>query len=199
MVNNLPTVTTVEGVRCYVDINNVAWLNVEDVARGLGFVDIHQKKDFATSGEKYETVRWARVNGYLCEFGYNKEVSKDDFVPENMFYRLAMKASNETAQAFQAKVADEILPSIRKTGFYATKPMDLADQLMVQAKLNIEVRNRLNSIEGTVQEQGETLKRLQQAHNGITLRHEMVDIRQQKGGCTKYDRYQRFRSGCAPK
>ena len=90
-----------------------------------------------------------------------------------------MKASNAAAQTFQAKVADDILPSIRKTGFYATKPMDLADQLMIQAKLNIEVRNRLNSIEGTVQEQGETLKRLQQAHNGMSLRHEMRDNKQQ--------------------
>ena len=31
-----------------------------------------------------------------------------------------MKASNETAQKFQAKVADEILPSIRKHGVYLT-------------------------------------------------------------------------------
>lgn len=60
------------------------------------------------------------------------------------------------------------------------KPMDLADQLMVQAKLNIEVRNRLTNLEGTVQEQGIVLKRLQQAHNGITLRHEMKNNDQQK-------------------
>lgn len=178
MDNNLPTVTTIEGVRCYVDINNVAWLNVEDVARGLGFVMTRNDR-VTTRGDNYSAVRWNRVNGYLAEFGYSKEVSKDDFIPENMFYRLAMKASNAAAQAFQAKVADEILPSIRKTGFYATKPVDLADQLMIQAKLNIEVRNRLNSIEDTVQEQAETLKRLQQAHNGITLRHEMSDIKQQ--------------------
>ena len=174
MVNNLPTVTTVEGVRCYVDINNVAWLNVEDVSRGLGFTHKETK-----NGVEYSTIRWATVNNYLHEFGFANKVAKDDFIPENMFYRLAMKASNAAAQAFQAKVADDILPSIRKTGFYATKPMDLADQLMIQAKLNIEVRNRLNSIEGTVQEQGETLKRLQQAHNGMSLRHEMRDNKQQ--------------------
>ena len=35
--NELPAITTVEGVRGYIDANNVAQLNVEDVARGLGF------------------------------------------------------------------------------------------------------------------------------------------------------------------
>ena len=36
------------------------------------------------------------------------------------FSRLAMKANNETAKTFQAKVADEILPAIRKHGVYMT-------------------------------------------------------------------------------
>lgn len=44
----------------------------------------------------------------------------DGFIPENIFYRLAMKAKNEVAESFQAKVADEIIPSIRKHGMYAT-------------------------------------------------------------------------------
>ena len=125
--------TEIQNVRCYLDEKGTAWLNVEDVARGLGFVDVHQKKDFATSGEKYETVRWARVNQYLAEFGFSKEVGKEDFIPENMFYRLAMKAKNEAAEKFQAKVADEILPSIRKTGKYEVatqiKPAELINEI----------------------------------------------------------------------
>ena len=43
-----------------------------------------------------------------------------EFIPENIFYRLAMKAKNEVAEKFQALVADEIIPSIRKHGMYAT-------------------------------------------------------------------------------
>ena len=47
----------------------------------------------------------------------------DYYIPENIFYRLCMKAKNEVAEAFQAKVADEIIPSIRKTGGYSvTQP-----------------------------------------------------------------------------
>ena len=119
-------VQNINNVRCYLDENGTAWLNAEDVARGLGFVDVHQKKDFATSGEKYETVRWARVNQYLAEFGFSKEVGKEDYLPENMFYRLAMKAKNAVAEKFQAKVADEILPAIRKTGEYKVNKASVA-------------------------------------------------------------------------
>jgi prophage antirepressor-like protein len=38
-----------------------------------------------------------------------------------------MKAKNEIAEAFQAKVADEIIPSIRKTGSYSTTTPALPD------------------------------------------------------------------------
>ena len=40
------------------------------------------------------------------------------YIPENIFYRLAMKAKNETAERFQAWIADEVIPSIRKSGMY---------------------------------------------------------------------------------
>lgn len=115
-MSNIITVSNVHG---YIDENGTAWLNAEDVARGLGFVMVREDR-VTTCGDKYEAVRWARLNQYLQEFGYPKTVNKDDFMPENIFYRLAMKAKNETAEKFQAKVADEILPTIRKHGFYAT-------------------------------------------------------------------------------
>lgn len=53
----------------------------------------------------------------------------DDFIPENIFYRLAMKAKNETAERFQALVADEIIPSIRKHGAYMT-PQKIEEALL---------------------------------------------------------------------
>ena len=104
-------IITISDVQVYLDENGTAWLNAEDVARGLGFV---QTKN------EIEYVRWETVNAYLREFHFSQLVGKADFIPENMFYRLAMKAKNETAEKFQAKVADEILPSIRKHGMYAT-------------------------------------------------------------------------------
>lgn len=102
------------GVRGY-EQDGVAYLHIEDVARGLGFTTV------ATSGN--ECVRWNRVEEYLADLSFHTSVERgnphDYYIPENIFYRLCMKAKNEAAEKFQAKVADEIIPSIRKTGSYS--------------------------------------------------------------------------------
>lgn len=89
-----------------------AYLNAEDVTRGLGFTE-------SKGGVEY--VRWRTVNHYLRGFGFSQDVAKDDFLPENMVYRLGFKASNEVAQKFQAVLADEVLPAIRRHGAYMTE------------------------------------------------------------------------------
>lgn len=104
----------INGVRGYIDDNGTAQLNLEDVSRGLGFTQT------AASGN--EVVRWERVNKYLAELKFIPTSGYDQYIPENIFYRLAMKAKNETAEIFQSKVADEILPTIRKTGSYSIQP-----------------------------------------------------------------------------
>lgn len=119
MSNNI---ITIKNVRGYVDEENVVYLNLEDVARGLGFV--------TTAASGNVVVRWTRLLNYLLEFGVatsGHDVAKPinsardrlpEYIPENIFYKLCMKASNPLARAFQDKVADEILPSIRKNGYY---------------------------------------------------------------------------------
>ena len=103
-------IMTINGIECY-EQNGTAYLKLETVARGLGFTQT------AASGN--EVVRWERVRKYLAELGV-PTCGDDGFIPENVFYRLAMKAKNEAAEHFQAKVADEIIPSIRKHGAYMT-------------------------------------------------------------------------------
>ncbi|MDY4166111.1 MAG: phage antirepressor KilAC domain-containing protein [Fournierella sp.] len=128
-MNNLQIIS---GVKCYEENGN-AYLRLEDVARGLGFITV------ATSGN--EVVRWNTVHKYLSDLGVatscNGSGFKDmcpEYIPENIFYRLAMKAKNETAEKFQALVADEIIPSIRRTGGYIAGQKELSpDELMAKA------------------------------------------------------------------
>lgn len=101
-------IMNISGVSCY-EKDGTAYLNLEAVARGLGFTQ-------TKNGVEY--VKWERVSAYLSELGFSPEVGKDGYIPENIFYRLAMKAKNETAEKFQALVADEIIPTIRRTGGY---------------------------------------------------------------------------------
>lgn len=79
-------VMNINGVDCY-EKDGVAYLKLETIARGLGFTRI------ADSGN--EIVRWDRVSKYLSDLSV-PTCWHDDFIPENIFYRLAMKAKNET-------------------------------------------------------------------------------------------------------
>lgn len=111
-MNNQIQVINVSGIDCY-EKDGTAYLNLEAVARGLGFT----KR--ADSGN--EVVNWTRVRSYLSSFGVVQKCTTGDYIPENVFYRLAMKAKNEAAEKFQAFIADEVIPSIRKHGAYMTQ------------------------------------------------------------------------------
>lgn len=145
-------ILNIGGIECY-EKDGVAYLNLEAVSRGLGFVKNEKK-----NGAEYSTVRWDRVFGFLEEIGFDHKWSKDDFIPENIFYRLAMKAKNEAAERFQAKVADEIIPSIRKHGAYMTpetleKAILSPDYLLKVVTALKEETDKRKALEDTVKEQ----------------------------------------------
>lgn len=100
-MNNLMNIC---GVSCYEE-NYTTYLSLKDVAWGLGFA----RK--TASGN--EVICWEEVDRYLSEIGVSS-YRHNDYIPENIFYRLAMKATSKTAEKFQALVADEIIPSIRR-------------------------------------------------------------------------------------
>ena len=141
-------ITIIGGVACY-EKDGTAYLKLENVARGLGFTTV------ATSGN--EVVRWTRVEGYLSEMGV-PTCGRDGYIPENVFYRLAMKAKNEAAEKFQAFIADEVIPSIRKHGAYMTPETlekmvltpDFGIRLLTELKAEQDKRKAL---EATVEEQ----------------------------------------------
>ncbi len=135
---------TIKNVRAYVDESGTAQLNLEDCARGLGFTTV------ATSGN--ECVRWSRVREYLESFNFLSATDVFiDFIPENIFYRLAMKAKNETAEKFQAIVADEILPAIRKTGTYSLPQLSQLEILAQVAQAAADQEKAIKQLSSDVQ------------------------------------------------
>lgn len=127
-ISTMNKVITIANIRGYISVNGTVMLNAEDVARGWGFTQFK-------NGVEY--VRWDRVNNYLSEFGFSPQVGKDNFLPENMVYRLGFKASNETAQKFQSLLADEVLPAIRKHGAYVTP--QTVEQLLAEPDTMIKI------------------------------------------------------------
>ena len=66
-----------------------------------------------------------------------------------------MKAKNETAEKFQALVADEIIPSIRKTGGYGLRFSELSKELqavIVVDKRVTKVEEKVDSVNKDLQE-----------------------------------------------
>ena len=80
-----------------------------------------------------------------------------------MVYRLGFKANNEVAQSFQEKLADEILPAIRKTGGYMISKADDTPEL-IMARAILIAQNTLKKRD----------EELAEAKNKIAMQHDRI-------------------------
>ncbi len=119
------------------EVNGQVMFDAESAAIGMGIVD---------TSKGTMKVRWARVNKYLNLDGVTAPlVALGSFITEPQFYKLAIKANNETAERFQDWVTTEVLPSIRKTGGYQAQ---LNSLLMIESEADMrrerESKNKRN-------------------------------------------------------
>lgn len=131
--------------------------DAETVARCLGLVSKSEK-----NGKVYENVRWSRVNDFLPQVA---EIKQGDMIPEPMVYKLAFKASNETAEKFQDWLAIEVIPQIRKTGSYIPDASALSPELALMnalvAQMNQEALSRIK-LEGEMKETREEIQEIRE-------------------------------------
>lgn len=158
-------IVSLYGVSCY-EQDGTAYLRLEDVARGLGFV----KK--ADSGNI--VVNWTRVRQHLSDLGVEQKCTTGDYIPENIFYRLAMKAKNEAAEKFQALVADEIIPSIRKTGGYIVGQEQMTDDELLSAALLV-AQNKIAERDKRIAALSSKNKQLKETNEYLTPRSDYCD------------------------
>ena len=90
-----------------VEKNGEVYFDAEQSAIGMGISQIKSDKLY---------VRWERVRDYLN----SPQLGKGDYITEQQFYELAIKANNQIARKFQHWVTSEVLPAIRKHGAYMT-------------------------------------------------------------------------------
>lgn len=102
-------------VRAFLNPDGSISINAEDTAIGFGWFKSELK-----NGKEYTSIRWKRMNDFSKECGFDHKWSKDDYIPESLFYMLGFKAENERAIKYQQWLAIEVLPSIRKHGAYMT-------------------------------------------------------------------------------
>lgn len=172
-------IMTIQGIPCY-EKDGIAYLNLETVARGLGFTET------AASGN--ECVRWRTVKKYLEDLGIatSCDGKLPEYIPENIFYRLAMKAKNETAERFQAMIADEVVPAIRKHGGYLTPAKvqevltdpDTIIRLATQLKESREKALKLEAINSDLTVQNQIYKPKAEYFDQIVDRNLLTNFRE---------------------
>ncbi|AIS74019.1 antirepressor [Leuconostoc phage LLC-1] len=118
--------------------NGQVLFDAESAAIGLGIV---------SKAKGYTNIRWSRVNDYLDSAKSGRKIQKGDFITEPQFYKLAIKANNETAEKFQDWVTSEVLPAIRKTGSYTAKPMSELEQIALIAKGTTQLSERIEKVD----------------------------------------------------
>ena len=110
-------------------------VNAEDTAVGFGWTQTQTK-----NGKQYNSIRWETLNGYCKELGFPNKLGKDDYIPESLFYRLGMKASNSKAEKFQNWLSIEVIPSIRKNGGYIAGQENLSDDELLEKAVLVAQR-----------------------------------------------------------
>ena len=132
MQNNLQVIQSKQfgEMRGYAQ-NGAVYLNLGDIARCLCFI--------TADG----SIRSRAINRLLKKAGYTKRFNANDYVPESVFYFLAMRADSPNAEGFQKWLACDVVPQIRQTGSYSVNP---ANTLPSVRQENISTRKSFTSV-----------------------------------------------------
>ena len=170
-------IVNIKGIDCY-EQDGTVYLRLEAVARGLDITKTDKK-----NGVEYKRMNRRGIQKWLYSFGILNSENDElpDFIPENIFYRLAMKARNETAEKFQAMVADEIIPSIRRHGAYMTedtlrKALNSPDFLIRLATKLKDEQERNRALEGKVEELESSVRTMDRVIGELAPKANYVDI-----------------------
>lgn len=160
--NDDSDIQDVLGVHYYTDKDNNIFMNIDDVSKGLGFVQTKNGKEYIRR-EYVLNVLSNILNkvGHVLRFPNVWECihlgKLPKYIPEEMFYLLAMRANSQTAINFQIKVANEIIPMIRRTGVYMSEqvynrlisdPTQLGEMMLDYGRVKKELednRYKMNS------------------------------------------------------
>ena len=130
-------------IHAFADDNGETWFSAGDICVVLGY------SNDSEAIEKYCREKGIAKHGSLAE-GENQCLT---YINEGNLYRLIINSHEEYAQAFEVKLTDEILPTIRKMGGCATphdaSALSLAQQnalrqIVSQRSVNADIWIRFN-------------------------------------------------------
>lgn len=107
-------------------IDHEPWLIGRDIADVLGYSNTRKAIADHVDDEDRGVTKCDTLGG-------RQEMT---IINESGFYSLVMGSKLPTAKRFKRWVTSEVLPSIRKTGYYNVKPIDQSKQMRAEAMLN---------------------------------------------------------------
>ena len=124
----------------YIDNKQNIWFQGKDIAKILGYSDTDQAiRKHVDEQDKYK--------GPVVLTGYSKRGRPPIFINESGFYPLVLSSKLETAKKFKKWVTSQVLPSIRKFGYYKlfdnpnNKMFNIANEMDLHCKVVQLMRN----------------------------------------------------------
>lgn len=138
-----------------VEIDNEPWFVGKDVAEALGYSDTDKAIRNHVESE----------DNLTRQFGGSGQKRNMTIINESGLYALILSSKLPTAKAFKHWVTSEVIPSIRKTGSYTTKPMTAYQQMMADTRQrNARIQSARILTQLAKQYEGTTYEQVLNAH-----------------------------------
>lgn len=127
-----------------VEVEGKIYFVASDVAKALGYA---RPADAVTQHCRY-TVKHSIPHPQNIEKHIEVNV-----IPEGDMYRLITHSKLESAERFESWIFDEVLPTLRKTGYYEMpKKLSATEQLRLQNQAILEVDEKVEAVNQDLQQ-----------------------------------------------
>lgn len=124
-----------------VEVGGKIYFVASDVAKALGY----EKPANAVAMH----CRYTLKQGIPHPQNLEKQIEVN-VIPEGDMYRLVSHSKLESAERFESWVFDEVLPSVRQTGYYQMKKLSTEEMMRIQLGMLDEQGERLGGVESRV-------------------------------------------------
>lgn len=123
-----------------VEINGEPWFIAVDVCKALELDDTNKALS------RLDNDECTRIEIPHPQSSKDKTLTVN-IINEPGLYSLVLGSRKPEAKVFKRWITHEVIPAIRRTGAYQTKPLTPAEMFQLQAQVNLDQERRLNQLD----------------------------------------------------